>query len=679
MTAEPTSTTSAHPHLSQRRGGTGNISGDGNATVTDPQGPVHFGDQIYLSPDMTDRFADQVPRRRPVSEDRLNQLARRFEPPTGPDYEYARARLTQPGAVAISGEVGSGRHTAGLMLLHHSGSGASSFQELALADDGTLEPEARTVQEGERLLLDLSGARPAEFEAAEKVVGTFRAEVERRAYLVVVLPTAHGRFWKAEFGRVLELGFPNRRSALRRHLEADGIELPNEAWSMPELADYLRTGHMGDLAELAQQVRAARDWEDRRGDPWKWLAAAIKALAGQNKSARQHVEKAGDGAGKALLFTVAMLHGALVDEVFESEQHLLAEVRYPKSDVHSLDGKDFAQRLAAADVMVGDDRCVGFTELGLDAALRTYFWRAMPGLRPAFREWVKRVVNSRALTGLHKRNVVERFAEQALAVGGVNDLIELVQQWTRENLPVNSYHNTLADTLLQLGLAHEQCGPLFRRQFYEWATSSSTAAPLAHLVISLAKDILAPTHADQALVRLHHLTRHNDASVRSAAMDALLRLSANPRFWRRVLYRLCTNRNSEQPPEADRAIFSGLAAPDLMLRTWTLVGSAQIREQLTSMWNPLLTDPLDSTPELVGQWLDTGDPRLRAILVNAGARDPRLLGALYGIGRRWAAAAWTPSERDARKLVIGELRAAMDRSLELHFLETEARPEATQR
>lgn len=678
MTAQPTSTTHFDPP--QGRGGTGDISGDGNTTVTDPRGPVHMGDRIvHLGSDMIDRLTDQVPRRRPVSADRLERLVKRFVPPTGPDYEHAQARLARPGAVAISGEVGSGRHAAGLMLLHYSGKGASSFQELALTEKGQLEPEAHTVQEGERLLLDLSGSRTGELEVAEKVVAAFRAEVEQRAYLVVVLPATYGRFWRTEFGQVHGIGFPHRRSVLRRHLEAEGIELPAEAWSMPDLAGYLRTGHMGDLAELAQQVRAARDWAGRRCDPRKWLTAAIKALADQNESAKQHVEKAGDGQGKALLFTVAMLHGASVDEVFDSEQHLLTEVSYPKSDVHSLDGKDFTQRLAAADVVVGDDRCVGFAELGLDAALRAYFWRAMPGLRRAFREWVKRVVNSRALSGLHKRNVVERFAEQALALGGVSHVIELAQQWTSENLPINSYHNTLADALLQLGLAHERCGQVFRRQFYEWATNPSTAIPLAHLVVSLARDVLASTHADQALVRLHHLTRHNDESVRSAAMDALLHLSAAPRFWRRVLYRLCTNMINDQLSETDRSIFSRLAIPRLIVREQLLIGSAQVREQLTSFWNLLLANPLDSTPDLVGQWLDTGDSRLLAILVDAGARDPRLLGALYGIGRRWAAAAWTTSERDARKLVIGELRAAMDRSLELHFLEPEARPEDTQR
>ncbi|SDD30082.1 hypothetical protein [Actinokineospora iranica] len=661
--------------FSPRQGGTGDINGDNNVNLTGSHGRVWRGD-IHIGLDALDRLAERVPPRRPVSANRLELLDKRFVPPSGPGFAQAQERLRNPGTVVISGQPGSGRLAAGLMLLHRSGQGdVSSFQELTVTE-GQLDPDPRTIQEQERLLLDLTGYGHSQLSDIKNAVEIFRAEVEQRAYLVVVVSADQQRAWGTDFGRVLTIGCPERAAVLRRHLEVEGIALPDKAWFTPGLAHYLHSGRMSEIAELADQVRAARD-RALSAEPGNWLADALNALADQRGAARNRVTALRDGRDKALLFTAAMLDGASVDEVFDSEARLLTVAKYPHSGSHSLDEKDFTQRLDDLRLKV-DAHGVRIAELGLDAALRTYFWTSMPGLRTAFRNWVASVVASQKVTGPHKRQIVERFAEQALAVGEKEHIVLLVHQWTRENLRAKNRDNyrILAEILLHFGLTHEQRGQEFRRQFYDWAKNPSTATPLARIMVPLCETVIAPTFADQAVVRLRHLAGHGDEEVRSAAANALLRLAGVAHFWRRILYRLCPTEDSDHFPAPDRLLFAGLAAPELLLRVRAVLGHSQVRRQLTTCWRLILADPLDWTPELVTRWLSAKNPVLRRILVDAAAPDPALLGYLYGIGRRWQAAA-TPAE-DAER-VVNDLRTAVDRALDLTFLSPEARPEETGR
>ncbi|WP_156753290.1 hypothetical protein [Actinokineospora pegani] len=672
MIDEPTTT-----HHDHRSGGTGEVRGNHNRVATDPRGTVYQGD-IYNNWGNPDS-ADPVPRRE-VSATRLDLLAKKFAPPSGIDYARAQAKLRERGAVLITGQPGSGRHTAGLMLLHNSGKGTGSFQEVAILPENgefTTVPQAQTVQDGERLLLDLTTWNRDELRAVEPVVKGFHAAVEATAYLVIVLPRDHGDAWRTDFVGLLEIGWPNRRLAFQRHLAAEEVALPDSALLNPDLADRLREGSMGEIAVLAQLVRAARDRRGGKGDPQAWVSEAVNALTDQRENAEELVGRAADGRGKTLLFTAAMLHGSSVDELFFAEQKLLTQVDYPSGDTHALDQKDFAQRLGDARIEVNDSGRVGFPKLGLDAALRRYFWSAMPAQRPAFREWVAKVVATRGVTGVHKRDLVERFADQALASGSAKHVVRLAERWTYPAVQVDSDLYALAEALLFRGLTHERQGQYFRQQFYAWATSSTTNPPLARLVIRLSEDVLAPTYVDQALVRLHHLTAHGDRSVRAEAVDALLRLSQAPSFWHRVMYRLHTYKAGSALPESDRALFTGLAGMDVLPRARGGLARAQVRDQLAHCWRALLAQPLDTTPVLIGQWLGTGDQRLWSIIVEAADGRPQLLSALHGTADRWRAQADEPLDQRARQDVVDALGAAIDRALGLDFLEPDLATKGT--
>lgn len=221
------------PAYADRSGGIGEISGTGNTSFASTHGPIHTGPgpqyngPVNIGLDPIVESARRMALRRLVSVDELDWLAARFVQPPTRGYRRIQEKLHLPGIVAISGHPGSGRRAAALMLLHKSGDGTTRFQQLSVQDDTTFDPPAHTILDGERLLLDLSAFTPERLRAIETHLSSYRAEVERRAYLVVVLPHRHEDVLSDVFhSDVVEIERPDWREVVERHLGKEGIEVP---------------------------------------------------------------------------------------------------------------------------------------------------------------------------------------------------------------------------------------------------------------------------------------------------------------------------------------------------------------------------------------------------------------------------------------------------------------------
>ncbi len=660
----------------------GNVGGIGNSTVAGARGPVNAGSgqqfvgTIAIGHDAIAAALRRPSSRRLVSNDVLDWLTRRFVAPAG--YDAAAAALATPGLVVVAGAAGSGRRTAARMLLRDSGHrDGGSQQELSVEESNgntRVIPSPDTVLDEDRLLLDLSDLDPVELPAVERALDPFRAEVERRTYVVVVLPEGYEPHISTELrSLVRQVRRPDHRAVLRSHLESAQIVPGPEDLSHPLLDEHLATSPMSELAEIARVVADARTGDRGTGTLQQWLITAVGAFADRGDEAARNVRAVEDGRKRSLLFAAGMLEGAPADVIFHAQQRLLTVLEYPSSGQHALDDQDFAQQLASLGVVFGPRRRTAFTQVGYDAALRRHFWTHFPGLRDHFRDWTAWVAVSGLLGGSDLEVLIERFTDQLLEVERPVELLALVESWCGQAHTSTPGFLRPLEQALRRGLGHPLHGNLFRRTFWEWSRRPNGPAALANLVIELSAATIAATHPDQAVVRLHHLTRHNDADVRESALEALIALSQDRLLWRRILTRLCGNPLFPAMRAADRPLFLALVtaarAPGRRQYPipFTTGVPTQIRSYLVKGWHTVLSDPTGAPPrEFVEEWLDadtaSGEPHLTPILVDACAADPALLGRLFAVSRNWVRSTHDTGLRPLRERTAADLRDRIDRA-----------------
>ena len=220
--------------------------------------------------------------------------------------------------------------------------------------------------------------------------------------------------------------------------------------------------------------------------------------------------------------------------MFEAEQLLIRALDYPVVEAHQFEEPDLRTRFDEIGVEVERGSRIRFRKLNYAEAVRRHFWTNFPGLRDGFRHWI--VDWGRRTTSADDRaeDVVERFFDACLHVNRLSDVVRAVDSWASGGPP----EVALALNTLELGLADTREGWFFRRKCYWWSVNHSLPAPLAHVVIAACVDVIAPNHPQQAIVRLHHATRHRDTDVAKAAQSALLGLSEDRRVLRRLLTRL---------------------------------------------------------------------------------------------------------------------------------------------
>ncbi|MGH3912639.1 MAG: hypothetical protein ACRDTC_04415 [Pseudonocardiaceae bacterium] len=643
------------------------MSTDTESFLFDPHGPVHTGPGDQINRIVNLALSAQRPGRRPrtaAAPEDLAWLAPRFDEPG--NFGRARDRLADNGNVLLTGAPGSGRRTAALMLLHWLPSAHVPIQELddsdpsGSSDRPVLDPD--TVDAGQRLLLDLSLSAEPNYRRVLAELPSFRTVVhERGAHLVVVLAGSRKHYPGSEFrSSIVEITRPNGRQVFQSYLRSDGIRFTPEQLDVDELAAQLPEP-MQHIANLAELVHLARDAEPRQTFP-HWLREALAALLERRDQVRQRMMRLRSSQQRALLLATAMFSGAQADAVFDAAARLCTTLRQPEDDRPRLEREGLTERLAEIDAGTDDAGRVSFTLLAYDRAVQAHFWTDFPDLRASFRDWVATAIDQRMLTSEDRDAVVIRFAEQALRTDRPDDLRLLAERWARRtDSRWQSSSLPQAARVLVDGLSHERHGIFFRRLLYHWSRDPSLTHDLALVVVRVCADVLAVTHPDQAVVRLHHIFRRQSGMAGAVALDALLDLvDRDRRLYRLLLDRVTEALRTQQDAVADLAMFLELVAPARLLDStrWTrpLIENLTVRNRLVTGWRAVLNGlPLPRCAGYVRSWLtaceDSPDQRalLLDVLVTASDSRPDVLSRLYVIARDWGHA---PGERRVERSQI---------------------------
>ncbi|MFJ2442072.1 hypothetical protein ACIOWG_16815 [Streptomyces sp. NPDC087658] len=613
------------------------MTGSDGAWISDPQGPVHSGsgpqfNNLTFTVGAPSRPAGADPIK--VVQQLRHQLNRRFIPPL--NYGEATERMAVPGAVVLlDGPRGSGRRTAAIMLLHRLGGWEGRFEELsAEQDEGSLDAAP-----SDRFFLDLSNTTAENYRAAQRLITWYRAESQPYgARLAVVLPAGLNDLNPELEPLVVRLGRPRGLTVLSQHLRADGIVFGFEQLAGLELGQMLSHSPMSELARLSWMTRQARDSGQYGTDFRSWCAEAVAAVTNRTREAAGQVRTHRTANERALLLTTAMLNGASADAVFQGTDDLLKQLGHTPDETSRLAQQDFGEQLESLKIKRDRENRVGFQGLAYDGAVRTHFWANFPDLREGLRDWIVGSVRLPGLTAGDRMNVVARFAEQCLTVGSPEHLCTLAERWTERGMDSPSLKpmREEAAAALEQGLSHERYGAGFRRQIYDWATASSLSADLVRVLIDICRQVMAATHPDQALVRLHHLALRRGGEEIGEARTALLALAGSDRrLYRRLVDRLHTRLRNQAEPNLE-LLSELIERSALPLDTpWT---------ELTRAWRTVLADqPAADWAPKVHRWLDVvqedkyWEPVLDVLLTAASGRA-NVLNRLYMTTCDWVQA-----------------------------------------
>ncbi|GAA1122508.1 hypothetical protein [Streptomyces javensis] len=619
------------------------MSDSSESRIHDPRGPVHsgLGDQINL---IFEEFTKGRQGRSPrlLAEDQLLWVWQRFVHPSG--FGKARRTLAETSTVLLDGAPGSGRTSAASVLLHELRRDVGSFHKLLPDEEGESLLDPYLVGDEDRILLDLASAdEPRWTEVLEELPSFRKTVLDHRAHLVVVLPLRRTDRLPVELDRHrVEIFRPRGMEVLLRHLRQDGLPQADRVRSVPAVSDFLDTPRpMREIAEFASLIvraQAAARAEDSFID---WCQSARAAMADRGPQVAKHVAAMTGGPQRALLLTTAMLHGAHADAVHSATTLLLRAVDHPKDDRPLLEHADLAMRLEEVSAGLTQHGAVRFKELEYDAAVRTHFWDHRPDLREHLGTWVGRAVEltGPVLSPDDRCHVVQRLSDQYLRTGQCEELASLAEQWTA--VPTTARRLRAAAQALERGLLDERHGRSFRDKVYDWSRNDRLGEPLAQVLVEVCAEVIAVQHPDQALVRLHHLTRRERRITR--ARDALGRLmQEDHRLRRRMLHRL-VSRPTSWPADIDLFLETSdpAALTDVGGRARSLLDETVVRDQLIAGWGMVFGRlPLSAWDKHVRNWLHTAcsdehhtDPLLD-VLVSGAAGRGEVFGALYATARR---------------------------------------------
>ncbi|MFE4828191.1 hypothetical protein [Streptomyces sp. NPDC056672] len=584
---------------------------------------------------------------RVVAADQLAWLHQRFVHPPG--FGDARDYLKRKGTVLLDGKPGSGRNAAARILLYERRDDAGTFHEVETREEGRPRLDPEIVGAGDQLLLNLSGADERLWSEVQDELATFRSTVvERQAHLVVTLPYQRAtRLHTDLIDFRVEIGRGPGMDVLQSYLRKSGIPVSETLQPVPALSEHLdNLPPMREIAELAALIETARRRAREQGSFSDWCEHALNAVRDRAGQVAALLAELPSGRQRALLLTTAMLSGAHADDLHHATDQLLRTVNYPKDETPLLERADLAERFAQIKAEADADGTVRFIGLGYDAAVRAHFWNHVPDLRARLREWVGHAVESGRLAQRGRDLLIERFAEQWLRTGPPQALVALVERWTA----TTRWEPRLraAAQVLEYGLKDERHGAFFRSAIYNWSGREGLTDELTQVLVGVCAEVLALSHPEQAMVRLHHLARRQ--REKTTAFEALLVLVRRDHWIRRrMLHRLERGLTSAKW-QVDARLFLELSDPALLVspgprRAQPLLPDGVVRSQLAAGWAGVFRLlPQHEWNSPLSRWLfaacenDQYSDVFLDVLVAGAAHRPDILGALYTTARDWAAA-----------------------------------------
>jgi hypothetical protein len=617
-------------NVTQGRDFTGDVR---NVSVNDTHGPTMAGDnniQHNLSV-IVERLKQFQQRQQPI--DHLRRLNDRFVSPPG--FAKAQAAIQELRTVVLTGPPGSGRTAAAQMLVFRSWPGDGMLHEL-----DAQEPEAGSsfyidpelIGLGDGMWVDLSDASPRFWNQIQKELSTLHTRVQEcDAHLVIIQPC--GLDLPTNFRHHLrQIGRPQQAEVFGHLLRTEGLASGHDLPAPGFLKDRRS---MTEIRRFVDDILSAKDQPEVKGDLNQWIAAADQPTSPHEALVNGKLGDLSFSEERALLLSVAMLHGAHADVIDRAAANLLAGLP-GESDV-GLNRPPLGERLRNVGAETDTARHVRFTRPVYETAVPLFFWRHFPELHEKIANWVSETLYSTGLGDDDRTELARRFALQCLDERYRSHWKALVEQLTSRN----PSRELAAAAILQVGLGDEANSRTFRRQIYEWSTARDTSDSLATALVAVCRQ-MTETHPGEALVRLHHLARRHPERV--DIWDALVDVVyGNGRLLRLLLARLA-NGPFERTLAVDARIFLHVADPAcLSVRRAAhqpLIAQADVSRQLAAGWALAYTRlPGEEWASRARDWLgfagedNTNRRGLVDVLVNGTRQAPAVLPQLYWLAR----------------------------------------------
>ncbi|MEU5333390.1 hypothetical protein AB0G51_08670 [Streptomyces asoensis] len=609
--------------------------------IEQPGGQVHSGSGDFYSYTVNVGLAEQEattrsPRR--IADDQLRLLRQQFVDPTG--MSTARRVLHGSSTVILSGAPGSGRTAAARVLLYEVQRTAGIFRELLPGEEEGALTGPGLVGAGDRLLLNLAEADITQWAQTRRDLSALRkAVLEQGAHLVVVMPhdgalESHLQPYRADIAR------PPAMEVFRRHLRLHRVPYEEFRLPAPALDEFLaEQPPMEEIAHFADRVRRARAAAPDRDGFATWCKNS-RAHSAWRKEVADCVATLCAAPQRALLFATAMFHGAHADLVHQGAALMLTVHDTPQDEMPALEGPDLAQRLTEIGAAARPDGHVRFGKLDYDVAVRAHFWDHMPDLRHRFGIWTAESteLDDPHLSAELRTRLVGRLAEQYVRTGRGLDLALLAEKWS--SAPASRVRLAAAVDALACGLRDPRYGRSLRMLVYTWCKDKPLSGNLAHVLLRACTDVIAPTHPDQAVTRLHHLARRERGAT--PALDALCRLSATSSRLRRLLLDRVTRLSAS--PTIDARLFLRICDPmaltDPAGAAHPLIDEKGVQDCTVTGWSEAFTRlPQAYWRPYAERWLhaacvvDSHRDRLLFLLVDSAGRNGSTLAALYAAAR----------------------------------------------
>jgi hypothetical protein len=608
-----------------------------NVNLNDSRGPTAIGDNNTQNNFLTITNARlRALQARLQQAEHLARLKLRFLRPPG--FDGAAATLAEHGIVILDGPPGSGRTAAAQILLFESRSEDDRLHELLpqIPDDEipfNVAPDR--IAPGDRAWVNLSAAEPRLWAEIQGELPSLHARTRTcNARLVIVMP--HHEELRSDFRlyrkRIERLP---QREVFSHLLRVEGLPSDNPALSR-FMAD---TRSMEDIRQYVGYVLDAKDQTGGDGRIENWVAIADEWASQGEKQVSGALALLKEARQRALLLSVALLHGAHANVVDRTATALL-------SSLHGefgvpLEHRPLGERLREIGAEFDAAGYVRFTRPRYESAVRDFFWLHFPELHDIVPTLVRTELDSADLSDRQRKDLARGFTDLCLEQRYQALWKDLVDHLTLRRRNLTSMR--VAAAILEHGLLNEKCSRTFRRQVYDWSWDNDTSATLAEVLVA-ACETMAYTHADEALVRLHHLARRHPRRV--GARDALAELARSDPWLLGLLLSRLTRRSLETAWEKDADIFLDVAdASHYTSHSPTgqpLIEQGQVPHQLTAGWALAFRRPGKEWASHARDWLrcaaedETNRHLLVDVLVDGARQDAAVLPQLYGIAHRAA-------------------------------------------